>query len=72
MLTVFFGPSEVRSWDEAAAVDRDRFSRFFHHALEGGVMLPPSPFEALFLMEDHAQVLDEAADVLAAAIGATA
>ncbi len=72
MLTVFFGPAEVRSWDDAATLDRDRFSRFFHAAYEGGVLLPPSPFEALFLMEDHGPVLDAAAGVLAAAVGAAA
>lgn len=70
MMTVFLGPSRVRSWDDAATVDRERFSRFFHAAFQGGVLLPPSPFEALFLMEDHGPVLDEAAEVLAAAIGA--
>ena len=70
MLTVFFGPSSVSSWDDASGVDRERFSRFFHGALERGVMLPPSPFEALFLMEDHRTVLDDAADRLVEAIGA--
>jgi glutamate-1-semialdehyde 2,1-aminomutase len=69
MATVFFGPSTVLSWDDAAMVDRARFARFFRAAREAGVLLPPSPFEALFLMEDHAPVADEAADILAAAIG---
>ncbi|HEX6301048.1 MAG TPA: glutamate-1-semialdehyde 2,1-aminomutase [Acidimicrobiia bacterium] len=72
MLTVFFGPSEVRSWDDAATVDRDRFSRFFHAALATGVLLPPSPFEALFLMRAHRDVITEATDTLVAAIGAAA
>ncbi|MDX1691929.1 MAG: aminotransferase class III-fold pyridoxal phosphate-dependent enzyme, partial [Acidimicrobiia bacterium] len=72
MLTVFFGPDRVGSWTDAADVDRGRFSRFFHASLDGGVMLPPSPYEALFLMVDHGPVLDEAADVLVEAIGAAA
>jgi glutamate-1-semialdehyde 2,1-aminomutase len=72
MLTVFFGPVSVRSWDDAARVDRDRFAAFFHAARRGGVLLPPSPFEALFLMEDHGPVLDEAAGVLAAAVAEAA
>ncbi len=72
MLTVFLGPAQVASWDDAAGVDRDRFAAFFHAAYAGGVLLPPSPFEALFLMEDHGPVLDEAAAVLAGAIGAVA
>lgn len=70
MLTVFFGPTVVRSWDDAADLDRDRFARFFNAAYEGGVLLPPSPFEALFLMEDHGAVIDEATRVLTEAIGA--
>jgi len=72
MLTVFFGKDAVHSWDDAAEVDRDRFARFFHAALDEGVMLPPSPFEALFLMEDHGPVIDDAADRLVAAIRAVA
>lgn len=68
MLTVFFGPAHVESWDDAATVDRDRFARFFQAAYTGGVLLPPSQFEALFLMESHGSVIDEAAAVLAAAI----
>lgn len=70
MLTVFFGPSQVRSWDEAATVDKDRFARFFQAAYENGVLLPPSQFEALFLMDSHHEVIDEATEALVAAIGA--
>lgn len=68
MLTVFFGPARVESFDDASTVDKERFGRFFRVALRRGVLLPPSPFEALFLMEAHAGVAGEAADSLAAAI----
>ncbi len=71
MLTLFFGPTEVRSWDEASTVDRDRFGRFFHAAYQGGVLLPPSPFEALFLMRAHGPLIDQAGEVLVTAIGET-
>ena len=69
MLTVFFGPTTVRSWDDAATVDRERFARFFHGALRRGLMLPPSPFEAMFLMDAHTDVLETAASALESAIG---
>jgi glutamate-1-semialdehyde 2,1-aminomutase len=70
MLTVFLGPTRVLSWDEATRVDRERFARFFHAALDRGVLLPPSPFESLFLMRDHGDVVGEATEALVAAIGA--
>ncbi len=69
MLTVFFGPTAVESWDDAATVDRDQFARFFQAAYEGGVLLPPSQFEALFLMESHTLVIDEAIETLVTAVG---
>ena len=69
MLTVFFGPDRVQSWDEADTIDRERFARFFHGAYRRGVLLAPSPFESLFLMKAHTAVIDEAAEALAAAIG---
>ncbi|VAW00783.1 Glutamate-1-semialdehyde 2,1-aminomutase, partial [hydrothermal vent metagenome] len=69
MLTVFFGPTTVRSWDDAVTLDRDRFARFFNGALSRGVLLPPSPFEAMFLMDAHTDVLETAASVLESAIG---
>jgi glutamate-1-semialdehyde 2,1-aminomutase len=72
MLTVFFGPSSVRSWDDAATVDRGRFARFFQASYERGVLLPPSQFEALFLMQSHDAVIDEVITSLTAAVGAAA
>ena len=72
MLTVFFGPSAVRSWDEARTIDTDRFARFFNAALERGVLLPPSGFEALFLNLAHADVLDDAIDRLRDALAEVA
>lgn len=72
MLTVFFGPTKVQDFDDASHVDRERFSRFFQAALELGVLLPPSPFEALFLMEAHQSVAAEAAEALASAVEAAA
>jgi glutamate-1-semialdehyde 2,1-aminomutase len=70
MMTLFFGPTEVRSWDDASTVDRARFSRFFHAAHEAGVLVPPSPFEALFLMRAHRAIVTAATKTLVEAIGA--
>jgi glutamate-1-semialdehyde 2,1-aminomutase len=68
MLTLFFGPSAVSSWDDASTVDRDSFARFFRAAYERGVLLPPSQFEALFLMTAHHEVMTEATMALVAAV----
>jgi hypothetical protein len=40
--------------------------------LADGVLLAPSPFEGLFLMRAHRDVITEASDTLVAAIGAAA
>lgn len=72
MLTVFFGATRVRDFDEASGADRDRFARFFRAALDRGVLVPPSPFEAMFLMEAHEEVASELTDALAAAVEASA
>ena len=72
MMTLFFGPTEVRSWDDATTVDKDRFSRFFHAAQANGVLLPPSPFESMFLMRAHREVLEESVAALVDAIGSAA
>jgi glutamate-1-semialdehyde 2,1-aminomutase len=68
MWTIFFSDHPVRSWDDADAVDRGRFVRFFKGMLSRGVLLPPSPFESAFLSIAH----DEAAidHTIAAARGA--
>ena len=72
MLSYFPGPHRVASWDDAATVDRERFAAFFTAAYRGGVLLPPSPFEAWFLTDAHSATIDRAGDVLVAAIEAAA
>ncbi len=68
MLTLFLGPESVGSWDDVAGLDRELFARFFNAALSRGVLLPPSAFEAWFLMEAHAGVVDTAVEALVAAL----
>lgn len=73
MVGVFLGIDSAMTWDDVADLDGELFSRFFHAALDGGVLLPPSPFEAWFLMESHLDsTLDEALTVLEHAIGEAA
>jgi len=49
----FFTAGPVRSFADARASDVALFSRFFHAALERGVYLAPSPFEAAFMSAAH-------------------
>ncbi|NNC77475.1 MAG: glutamate-1-semialdehyde 2,1-aminomutase [Woeseiaceae bacterium] len=50
---VFTEKSEVRSFDDVAAADVDRFKAFFHGMLDGGVYLAPSAYEAGFVSAAH-------------------
>ena len=53
MLTMFFGPSSITNYDEALECDTERFSRFFAAAIDEGIWLPPSQFEACFISLAH-------------------
>src|SRR5215212_1819144 len=53
MFTTFFTDKEVTDWPTAAASDRERYGKFFHAMLEGGVYLAPSQFEAAFIGLAH-------------------
>ncbi|MFN8186584.1 MAG: glutamate-1-semialdehyde 2,1-aminomutase [Gaiellales bacterium] len=53
MATLFFREGPVRTFDEAAASDTDRYAAFFRHLLGRGVYLAPSQFEAMFLSTAH-------------------
>ena len=53
MWGLFFRAEPVRSFADAKDSDTAMFSRFFHAALERGVYLAPSAFEAAFLSAAH-------------------
>jgi glutamate-1-semialdehyde 2,1-aminomutase len=64
MLTLFFGPDPVRDYAGAKASDTTRFAGFFRAMREGGVFLPPSQFEAMFLSLVHTEAeIDEILEV---------
>ena len=66
MLTLFFGPTEVRSYADAVRSDTERFARYFRGMLEEGMYLPPSQFEAMFVSlahdDEHVEQLARAAE----------
>ncbi len=65
LFSIFFAPGEVRDFEDARRQDTGRYAAFFHAALEHGVYLPPSSYEAWFLSAAHD---DEALERIAAAL----
>jgi glutamate-1-semialdehyde 2,1-aminomutase len=55
MFTWFFQPGEVHDWDTAAKSDTQAFGKFHRAMLEGGIYLPPSQYEAMFMSAAHSQ-----------------
>jgi glutamate-1-semialdehyde 2,1-aminomutase len=69
MWTLFFSERPIRSWDDADAVNRERYAKFFRAMLARNVLLPPSPFEAAFISFAHDEsVIDETVDAATAAL----
>ena len=50
---VFTDGGPVRSYEQVAAADVERFRKFFHGMLDAGVYLAPSAFEAGFVSAAH-------------------
>ena len=61
---VFTDAPSVRTFDQVAAADVERFKKFFHGMLDEGVYLAPSAFEAGFVSAAHG---DEEIDATIAA-----
>ncbi|HET7473443.1 MAG TPA: aminotransferase class III-fold pyridoxal phosphate-dependent enzyme, partial [Candidatus Limnocylindrales bacterium] len=65
LLTVFFRPDAPVDGGEALGADRAAYARFFGAMLDGGVLLPPSQFEAWFPSMAHGDAEIEATIVAA-------
>jgi glutamate-1-semialdehyde 2,1-aminomutase len=69
MFTIFFRPTPPKNFAEASESDMDAFAKFFLAGLNGGVYLPPSQYETMFL--SHAltdEQMEEVIDVLQTAV----
>ena len=62
---VFTDQGPVRSYEQVAAADVERFKRFFHGMLDKGVYFAPSAFEAGFVSAAHSD--DDLDQTIAAA-----
>ncbi len=74
LFSVFLGITEpVTNFTEAKRVSSPAYAAFFHAMLDGGVYLPPSPYEAWFVSAAHDEAaLARIADALPAAARAAA
>jgi glutamate-1-semialdehyde 2,1-aminomutase len=64
-----FVEGPVHDFATAASADSDLFARFHRAALQRGVFLPASPFEAAFLSTAHTpEIVADAAQQLSAAL----
>ncbi len=55
MFTIFFGKRSVGNIEEANGIDQTLFNHFFYTLFDKGIYIPPSPFEASFIMQAHTQ-----------------
>jgi glutamate-1-semialdehyde 2,1-aminomutase len=53
MLTLFFHPGPVRSWNDAKSADVARFGAWHRALIERGIYWPPAQFEAAFVSLAH-------------------
>jgi len=70
MFTLFFTDQPVSDYETAKKSDTQRFARYFHHMMDGGVYLAPSQFEAGFVSTAHSEAdikhtVDRAAEFFA-------
>lgn len=65
MFGVFFTEAEhITNYQQVMACDTDRFNRFFHGMLEGGIYLAPASYEAGFLSSAHSDAdIEETLDI---------
>ncbi|MEA2686681.1 MAG: glutamate-semialdehyde -aminomutase [Actinomycetota bacterium] len=73
LMGLFFTATQPHDYASAKTADGVTYARFFHHLLDRGVALAPSPFEALFPSLAHTkEELERTVDLAAAAARATA
>jgi glutamate-1-semialdehyde 2,1-aminomutase len=69
MITIFFHPGPITSWNDAKQCDTKAFGRFHRALLAEGVYWPPAQFEAAFISLAHDEaVIDQTVAAAAKAI----
>jgi len=69
MFSLFFSERPVVDYETATGSRGDLYKKLFHHALENGVYLPPSPYETCFISTVHDKAaIEKTVEVLAEGI----
>ncbi len=69
MVGLFFLDVPVRNYDDARAMDKAAYGRFFWGMMRRGVYLPPAPFETAFVSAAHTRAdIDRTVDAAAKAL----
>jgi glutamate-1-semialdehyde 2,1-aminomutase len=55
MLTLFFNAQRPTDWDSASQSDTARYAKYFWGLLDGGIYMPCSQYEALFVSAAHTE-----------------
>jgi glutamate-1-semialdehyde 2,1-aminomutase len=55
MATLFFSPTPIRNWDDAAKADTKKFAKYFWALMKRGIYMPCSQYEAAFLSAAHSE-----------------
>lgn len=55
MVCLFFTDTPVVNYETAKTSDLERFSAYFSHLLDDGIMIPPSQFEGMFVSLAHSE-----------------
>lgn len=55
LLSVFFTPGGVKSYEDAVNSDTKAYARYFGYMLDHGIYLAPAQFEAMFVSDAHSQ-----------------
>lgn len=69
LLTLFFTDQHIVSYDEVKTCDPSFFTTYFHALYEQGILIAPSPYEAMFVSAMHTtELLDQFLDAASHAL----
>lgn len=55
LLTIFFTKVNIENFNDVQTSDEEAFARYFQSMLEQGILVAPSPYEAMFISYAHTQ-----------------